>query len=661
LLRRASALLFLVLAAATIAGAALAPSATADTILGSSLLDPQGGNVFGGEKVTVYQVAASGEELTAPADGTITSWSVRSGDMGAEYELRIVRPSAGGKFTAVGTSAPQPVPDSTDTARGPFAVGLPVKKGDRIALDVLKGLGAPIHLGPAAGELNLFGDPFGEGTTRAPELIPPLNAEQELLLQADFKPAPVNTAPPTISGEARAGTMLTASEGSWENAVSFAFQWVRCAEAMCVAIPGATSQTYTPTTPDEGQQLRVDVTATGEGGKTTVSSELTAGVKPAPAAAPTSTGPPLLSGEPRETETLSGTNGNWAGSPTRFEYQWLRCASATGTGCAPVAGATSNRYALVHADAGSTMRLLVTAWNAVGPTAEQSAPSAIVQPLRVRARFAVIPSPTCTAIPTELDASASQTPNLPITRYRFTYVEYPLLMESALGRHEGEDLEEALNALPVHVLVDGPNPRPTVEFTWNRKWTHEYDFGAEAEKSMSFVRDPIRLTLEVTDLAGATATFTQFLHFSSRDTQYSGEGHDFFEGREHCPRASRVAKLAKLLVASRTVFSGTSVASTIRCAILAPCAGTMSVFSARSLVAAVNGKAKPKRKPLVIAADPFFKIAGHHSAVIRAKLTAAGRALLKRGKTVKAVVQLTGVAPTGATSTHSFALTLRRK
>jgi hypothetical protein len=77
------------------------------------------------------------------------------------------------------------------------------------------------------------------------------------------------------------------------------------------------------------------------------------------------------------------------GGPTRFEYQWLRCASPTGTECAPVAGAMASTYKLVHADSGSTMRLQVTAVNGVGETSAFSAPSAIVQPLRIRAKLAV--------------------------------------------------------------------------------------------------------------------------------------------------------------------------------------------------------------------------------------------------------------------------------
>src|SRR6185312_8328872 len=229
----APAALLLALCAALV----LAPAAGADATLGSTLEDSYEAT-FGGTGITAYQEAAPSESLVAPGPGTITSWSVRSGDSGAEYELRVLRPAAGGELTAVSTSAPQSVPNSNNAKRGPFAVALPVKAGDLIGLYVIKGLGAPIDnsVSAASDELNYVGDPFPNGATKKPELEPLHGGSQELLLSATFKSGgPVNTSPPVITGEAGVGLLLTASEGSWEGASTFAFQWLRCLGA-CEAI-----------------------------------------------------------------------------------------------------------------------------------------------------------------------------------------------------------------------------------------------------------------------------------------------------------------------------------------------------------------------------------------------------------------------------------------
>jgi len=72
-----------------------------------------------------------------------------------------------------------------------------------------------------------------------------------------------NVTAPAISGQARAGTPLTASTGSWNPAtgLTFAYQWF----ADGVAIAGATTSTFTPTTVQVGKALTVEVTASRTG------------------------------------------------------------------------------------------------------------------------------------------------------------------------------------------------------------------------------------------------------------------------------------------------------------------------------------------------------------------------------------------------------------
>jgi len=88
--------------------------------------------------------------------------------------------------------------------------------------------------------------------------------------------APSNTAPPTLSGTARIGETLTASQGTWNGTtpISYAYQWQRCDKngAGCNAITGATSTSYTLTSADQDNTLRVRVTASNSAGSSTATS-----------------------------------------------------------------------------------------------------------------------------------------------------------------------------------------------------------------------------------------------------------------------------------------------------------------------------------------------------------------------------------------------------
>ena len=90
----------------------------------------------------------------------------------------------------------------------------------------------------------------------------------------DLPGAPVNTAPPSVSGTAKFNKTLTGTRGTWtvdEGEIAYADQWLRCSgtdTASCVPIAGATGLTYTVQREDRGSLLRLRVTATSEGGET---------------------------------------------------------------------------------------------------------------------------------------------------------------------------------------------------------------------------------------------------------------------------------------------------------------------------------------------------------------------------------------------------------
>ena len=94
----------------------------------------------------------------------------------------------------------------------------------------------------------------------------------------DYDPvteAPVNTVLPSIAGIAQVGATLTALRGLWTQIPAFAYRWQRD-DGGWEDSAGATAQTYTPVAADEGNALRVVVTATNAIGATTAQSAPTA-------------------------------------------------------------------------------------------------------------------------------------------------------------------------------------------------------------------------------------------------------------------------------------------------------------------------------------------------------------------------------------------------
>jgi large repetitive protein len=195
--------------------------------------------------------------------------------------------------------------------------------------------------------------------------------------------APVNTAPPAITGTARVGETLQATPGGWTGnpTPTLTYQWLRCdaAGTGCTDIGGATATAYTLAAADEGSTLRLAETATNSQGSATATSAPT-GVVDGVLAAPVNTAPPAITGTARVGETLQATPGGWTGNPTpTLTYQWLRC-DAAGANCAEIGGATATAYTLAAADEGSTLRLAETAANSQGTATATSAPTGVVDP-----------------------------------------------------------------------------------------------------------------------------------------------------------------------------------------------------------------------------------------------------------------------------------------
>jgi hypothetical protein len=110
---------------------------------------------------------------------------------------------------------------------------------------------------------------------------------------------PVSTSQPTVLGDARVGSVLTATTGDWTNApTGYAYQWERGDGAQWVETPGATGAAYALTDADAGRSLRVRVIATNDDGSTAAYSAATGAVASPPATISTAPPPPSSSSIP---------------------------------------------------------------------------------------------------------------------------------------------------------------------------------------------------------------------------------------------------------------------------------------------------------------------------------------------------------------------------
>jgi hypothetical protein len=89
---------------------------------------------------------------------------------------------------------------------------------------------------------------------------------------------------------------------------------------------------------------------------------------------------PAISGKPWDQQVLTASPGAWTSrAPIAFSWQWQRCTSDGGA-CADIPGATAASYTVMHADIGSTVRVVVTAANPAGTSSAMSEPTATIIP-----------------------------------------------------------------------------------------------------------------------------------------------------------------------------------------------------------------------------------------------------------------------------------------
>jgi hypothetical protein len=172
----------------------------------------------------------------------------------------------------------------------------------------------------------------------------------------------------TTDGTPQTGETITTTDGTWTGAapITFTYQWQRNG----VNIAAATAKTYVLVVADEGQSLRVNVTATNTGGNLMRSANP---ITPTSAIAPpVNTTAPVVSGTATVGSTLTTTDGVWTGPTPTYTYKWQRDGADI--------GATANTYVLVGLDGGHNVRCVVTATNSAGFASANSNAIAVAAP-----------------------------------------------------------------------------------------------------------------------------------------------------------------------------------------------------------------------------------------------------------------------------------------
>lgn len=135
--------------------------------------------------------------------------------------------------------------------------------------------------------------------------------------------------------------------------------------------------------PDE-QDLSSPLTGLGAGGGSLIVPTENSLVAFAPPGAAGETSadqvPPTINGPLQAGDQVAADVGVWSNLPLGYTYQWELC-GADGSDCTSLPGATSPNYVITPAEVGSTLRVLVSATNAQGPSGSvASAASTTVAP-----------------------------------------------------------------------------------------------------------------------------------------------------------------------------------------------------------------------------------------------------------------------------------------
>lgn len=197
--------------------------------------------------------------------------------------------------------------------------------------------------------------------------------------------AAVNTGAPTITGTPSVGQQLSEQGDQWSGVVcETTYQWQESQNPAgpWTAISDATSATYTPTASNGGEYLDVVVTATNNGGSTSVSSQATGQIPiPVTASTPppgTTTSPPTTpTGTPTIPTTTTTSNPSGSAASTTTTVRFYRCART----CALINSHGAKTYVPQKADYGRYIKVVTTVARITGDVKTDSTSTRWVGPV----------------------------------------------------------------------------------------------------------------------------------------------------------------------------------------------------------------------------------------------------------------------------------------
>ena len=379
-----------------------APSITGDPNASETLYGDPG--LWGGTGAELsYQwerCDATGGECADIAGAVAAEYELREGDIGATLRLRVGASNELGSVTTLSRSTQVIGAASLMPANnfGPSLSGT-VQSGDVLTVSpgAWTGVGSITYAyawercdaygseceersGEHASSYTLEAEDAGH-TIRA--LVTTTDANGSLTRAVGTEqpvaaePGPLNAQAPSVAGAPVEGQTLQAAPGAWSGTgtIGYVYQWQRCGEdgEGCTAISGATSASYTLVTGDVGSAVRVLVTASDEDGSSQGVSSPTPTIG---TSAPLDASLPSISGVGEIGEPLSANPGIWSGEgAVSFSLQWRRCNEA-GEECSDISGATHETYVPGEADAGNTVKVIVTASDPSGSASAMSVASA---------------------------------------------------------------------------------------------------------------------------------------------------------------------------------------------------------------------------------------------------------------------------------------------